>query len=110
MVTKLHSSSAYFSKPPLDLWHRGVVVLFEQPHSLVGNAMHVAGEIVVRITKRDRVSVYEGVLVRTSELIIVRQARAPEETALHRGAGQMAGGDVVVIRAVVHHGLPVGRL
>ena len=76
----------------------------------VRHAVHVARLVVIRVAERERVPVDEDVLVGARELVLVRQPRPAEETGLHRSAGQMAGRDVVVVRAVVDHRLPVGGL
>jgi hypothetical protein len=54
------------------------------------------------------VPVDESVLVGTLELILMGQPRAAEIAGLDRCAGKMAGRDMVVVRAVIHHRLPVG--
>src|SRR5216684_317459 len=47
VVAELHPACAERAEPPLDLGHRGVVVLLEQPERLVRHAVHVAGEVVI---------------------------------------------------------------
>src|SRR5207302_8623148 len=52
----------------------------------------------------------KGVPVGARELVLVGQRRAAEPAGLDPGAGEMTGGDVVIVRAVVDQRLPVDRL
>jgi hypothetical protein len=83
------------------------VVLLEQPQILARHAVHEAREVVVGVAERERVPVDKGVPVGARELVLVRQPRAAEIAGLDPGAREMAGGDVVVVRAVIRQGLPV---
>jgi hypothetical protein len=56
------------------------------------------------------VAIDKGVLVGARELVLVRQPRAAEVAGLDAGTGEMAGRDVVVVRAIVDHRLPVDGL
>jgi hypothetical protein len=58
----------------------------------------------------DPVPVDKGVPVGARELVLVRQPRAAEIAGLDAGAGEMAGGDMIIVRAVVDQRLPVDRL
>ena len=110
MVAKLNLTRTQLPKPPLDLGHRGLVILLEQLEHLVRHPVHVARLVVVGVSKRQRVPIDEDMLVRTGELVFMRQPRPAEEPRLHRRAGQMTGRHMIIVRAVVHHRLPVRRL
>src|ERR1700730_14137004 len=45
MVTELHLARAECAEPALDLGHRGVMVLLEQPECIARHAVHVAGAL-----------------------------------------------------------------
>src|SRR5215469_14957515 len=110
MVAELHPTRAQGAKPPLDFGHRRLVVLPEYAGCLLRHAVYITGCVVVRVAECDPVPVDKGVLVGARELVLVRQPRAAEPAALDPGAGEMAGRDVIVVRAIVDHRLPVSRL
>ncbi len=72
MVAELHPARAERAEPPLDLGHRRLVVLLEQPERLARYAVHIARRVVVRVAEGDPVPVDKGVPVGARELVLVR--------------------------------------
>src|SRR6185369_103557 len=107
VVAELDLTRAELAEPPLDLVDGGVVVLLKNMEGVPRHAVYVPGRAIVGIPKGEGMAVDEDVLVRALELVLVREARAAEKPALDHGAGQMARGAMVVVGAVVDHGLPV---
>ena len=70
----------------------------------------IARDVVIRVAEGDPVPVDKGVPVGARELVLMGQPRAAEIAGLDPGAGEMAGRDVIVVRAVVDQRLPVDRL
>src|SRR2546428_10270780 len=72
--------------------------------------MHIPGGVVFHLAESEGVPVDEDVLVWALKLCLVGEQRATEVAALDDDTGEMTGGDMVVVGAVVHHYLPVDGL
>src|SRR5438094_3384577 len=110
VVAQLDVVRAECAQPPLDLWERGVVVLLEDMEGVTRYAMHVPGGVVFHLAESEGVPVDKDVRIRALKLRLVGEQRATEIAALDNDTGEVTGGDMVVVGAVVHHGLPVDGL
>src|SRR5262245_16253834 len=110
VVAQLDLVRAERAQPSLDLRERVVVVLLEEVEGIARHAMHVPGCVIVHLSEGEGVPVDEDVLIWALKLHLMGEQRATEVAALDQDTGEMAGGDMVVVGAVVHHRLPVDRL
>ena len=110
MVPELDTPRAQRAEPALDLRQRGVVVRLEQRGVSFDTPCTYRGVLSGASRNVSECPLTKTCRLGLCELIPVREARATEVARLHPGARLMGGRDVVVVRAVVHHRLPVDGL
>src|SRR5262245_51555174 len=86
VIPQLDMARAEGTQPALYLGEGGLVVLLEEGEGVLRHPVHVAGSIVRRLPKRDRVPVDEDVTVGAIELVLVRKTRATEVASMNLGA------------------------